>query len=161
MYFWSVFFHLIFISFWIGGMLFTGAVLVPATRNRLKSQRSLLMAELGTRFSRISWILFILILLTGLLALYGRGFPTEAILSASFWDTPYGSALMGKLHLFATVLIISGIHDFWLGPKAVRLMESDEEPEKARKYTKASSWVGRINLILGLAILFYAVDMIR
>jgi hypothetical protein len=59
------------------------------------------------------------------------------------------------------VLIISGIHDFWLGPKAVRLMESDEEPEKARKYTKASSWVGRINLILGLAILFYAVDMIR
>jgi copper resistance protein D len=161
MYIWSVYLHLIIAAFWIGGMLFTAAVLVPATRKKLAEQRGLLFTELGTRFSRLTWILFPLLIITGITALYGRGFDTGQLISASFWDSSYGSTLMGKLHFFALVLIISGIHDFWLGPKAALLMESDPDKPLTNRFRKAAGWVGRINLLLGLFILYYAVKLVR
>lgn len=161
MYTWSVFLHLIFVSFWIGGMLFTAAVLVPATRKKLASQKGLLFTELGTRFSRLSWILFPLLIITGITALLGRGFSVDDLLSSQFWGSTYGSTLMGKLHFFGLVLVISGIHDFWLGPKAAKLMVTEPDSVRTNRFRKATSWVGRINLILGLAILFYAVTLVR
>lgn len=161
MYTWSVFLHLIFVSFWIGGMLFTAAVLVPATRIKLASQKGLLFTELGTRFSRLSWILFPLLIITGITALLGRGFSVDDLLSSQFWGSTYGSTLMGKLHFFGLVLVISGIHDFWLGPKAAKLMVTEPDSVRTNRFRKATSWVGRINLILGLAILFYAVTLVR
>jgi len=161
MYSWSVFFHLIFVCFWLGGMLFTAAVLVPATRKKLASQKALLFTELGTRFSRLSWLIFPLLIITGFLALLGRGFSYQTIFSIDFWQTVYGGRLLIKLHLFALVLIISGIHDFWLGPKAIKLMESEPGSVKTNRYRKATRWVGRVNLILGLTILAYAVKLVR
>lgn len=162
MYFWAVFFHLIFIAFWLGGMLFTAAVLVPATRNKLAGMKGLLFTELGTRFSRLSWFLFPFIILTGTLALFGRGYSLEMLTSTDFWTLSlYGSRLMNKLIVFSLVLIVSGIHDFWLGPKAAELMDSQPESTKTNHFRKASSWVGRINLVLGLTILFFAVGLVR
>ncbi|MFU8813172.1 MAG: DUF4149 domain-containing protein [Balneolaceae bacterium] len=161
MYVWSVFFHLIIVAFWLGGMLFTAAVLVPATRKKLANHRGLLFTELGTRFSRLSWVLFPLLILTGFTALLGRGFSADTIASAEFWRSAYGSRLAGKLHLFSWVLIISGIHDFWLGPKAADLMEKEPDAPRTQTWRKMSGWVGRINLLLGLGILFYAVTLVR
>jgi copper resistance protein D len=160
-YTWAVFFHLIFVAFWLGGILFTAAVLVPATRKKLIQQKGILFSELGTRFSRISWVIFPLLIFTGYIALLGRGFSTEDIFSAGFWETHYGSRLMIKLHLFALVLIVSGVHDFWLGPKAANMMEESPGTAKTERMRKASSWAGRLNMILGLAILFYAVGLVR
>ncbi|WP_158551370.1 DUF4149 domain-containing protein [Rhodohalobacter sp. SW132] len=160
-YTWSVFIHLIFVTFWIGGMLFTAAVLVPATRKKLSSQRGLLFTELGTRFSRLSWLIFPLLILTGFTALIGRGFTVETIFSIDFWQTTYGSRLAGKLHLFGWVLALSGIHDFWLGPKAAQLMDQEPDSARTQRFRKVTSWAGRINLLLGLGILYYAVTLVR
>lgn len=157
----SVFLHLIFVAFWLGGMLFTAAVLVPATRKKLKNQRGLLFTELGTRFSRISWILFPLLIITGTTALLGKGFTLEALFSSQFWMSGYGTTLMTKLTIFGLVLIISGIHDFWLGPRASELMDQYPESGRTQRFRKASSWAGRLNLLAGLFILYYAVTLVR
>ncbi|MEX0823476.1 MAG: CopD family protein [Balneolaceae bacterium] len=164
MYFWSLFFHVIFATFWIGGMLFTAAVLVPVSRDKMfKNRRGELFKLAGTLFSRISWIIFILMIVTGTMALYGKGFTTEVLLSADFWQTRYGKTLMGKLHIFSLVLIVSAVHDFWLGPKAAVLMDMDKDTESpvTKRFRKASSWAGRVNLILGLGILYYALSLVR
>lgn len=161
MYFWAVFFHLIFVAFWLGGMLFTVAVLVPATRVKLRSNKGLLFKELGTRFSQISWIIFILLLVTGTLALFGKGFTFEDLSLVEFWQTRYGNRLKLKLLTFSFVLIFSALHDFWLGPKAAELMNNKPEFSQTTFYRRASRWVGRINLILGLLILFFAVGLVR
>lgn len=50
---------------------------------------------------------------------------------------------------------------FWLGPKAAELMENDPGSINAKRYRNASSWGGRINLILGLVILYFAVSLVR
>lgn len=157
----SVFLHLVFVAFWLGGMLFTVAVLVPATRNKLKTQRGLLFSELGTRFSRISWVLFPLLFITGITALLGRGFTLDVLFSSQFWSSGYGTTLKIKLILFGLVLIISGIHDFWLGPKASELMKHHVESSQTYRFRKASSWIGRLNLIAGLIILYFAITLVR
>lgn len=162
MYFWSLFFHVIFAIFWIGGMLFTAAVLVPVSRDKMfANRRGEFFKLVGTLFSRISWVIFILMIVTGTMALYGKGFTTEVLLSGDFWQTRYGKTLMGKLHIFSLVLIVSAVHDFWLGPKAAFLMDKDPESPAAKRFRKASSWAGRVNLILALGILYYALSLVR
>lgn len=161
MYRWSVFIHLIIVAFWLGGMLFTAAVLVPATRKRLADQKGRLFTILGTLFSRLSWILFPVLVLTGYLALLGRGFDNHTLLSATFWQSEYGARLLIKLILFGIVLILSAVHDFWLGPKAATLMQTNRDTSTTEIYRKASSWAGRLNLLLGLGILYMAVSLVR
>lgn len=162
MYHGSLFLHVLFAIFWIGGMLFTAAVLVPASRHTMfNNKRGEFFALIGTKFSRLSWIIFILMIITGILTLIGKGFTTESLLTPGFWQSNYGTTLMGKLHIFGLVLIISGIHDFWLGPKAAVMMDAQPDHPKTERYRKLSSWVGRINLILGLAILWYALQLVR
>lgn len=142
--------------------MFTVAVLVPASRNKLLVQnRGTFFKIIGEKFSKISWFLFLILLVTGVTNLVGRGIPLGSLLNASFWDSGFGSHLFIKLHLFAGVLILSGIHDFYAGPKAARLMNEDEEAIQTQRFRKISSWIGRINFLLGLAILYYAIRLTR
>lgn len=161
-YYLSVYIHILSATFWIGGMLFTVAVLVPATRHKLlKNKKGAFFALIGKKFSRISWILFIVLIITGITNLLTRGFTVDQLLTTSFWINIFGGNLFIKLLLFAAVLIISGIHDFYAGPKAAQLMDEQPNSDKTQKIRKFTSWLGRFNLILGLAILYYAVRLLR
>ncbi len=158
----AVFIHILSAIFWIGGMLFTAAVLVPATRHKvLKPNKGVLFSVIGKRFSRISWILFLVLILSGLTLLWARGFTTAVLLNGQFWQSHFGETLFIKLILFAIVIIISGLHDFWLGPKAVQLMNEEPNDKTTKRYRKATSWIGRINLLLGLLILYFAITLVR
>lgn len=161
MYHWSVYIHVIIAAFWIGGMLFTAAVLVPATRRRLAAHKGLLFTELGTRFSRISWALFPLLILTGITALFGKGYRIVHLVDPVFWSSDYGMLLAHKMGLFAIVLILSGLHDFWYGKKAAEWMIIHPDHPLTDRYRTTSKWIGRINLLFGLVILFLAVSLIR
>ncbi|MDR8390761.1 DUF4149 domain-containing protein [Aliifodinibius sp. S!AR15-10] len=162
MYYISIYIHILSAIFWIGGMMFTMAVLVPASRNKLLVQkRGAFFKLVGEKFSKISWILFLVLIITGITNLTGRGIPLESLLNTSFWQSEFGSRLFMKLHLFAGVLILSGIHDFYAGPKAAELIDKNPESSKTQTFRKVSSWIGRINFLLGLAILYYAIRLAR
>lgn len=158
----SVFIHVIAAMFWIGGMLFTVGVLVPASRDTLlKDKRGAFFTLIGKKFSRISWLLFGLLILTGITNLLARGISWEFILEPAFWQYGMGATLFIKLCLFGMVLIISGIHDFYAGPKAAALMDESPSDKITLKMRKFTSWLGRVNLILGLGILFFALKLLR
>jgi uncharacterized membrane protein len=131
MYHLSVFIHILSAIFWIGGMLFTAAVLVPVSRSKLlNNKRGAFFTLVGRKFSRISWALFLILIVTGITNLLTRGYTVENLTTAAFWNSYFGETLSIKLHLFAAVLIISGTHDFYAGPKAAELM--DRRPESAK-----------------------------
>jgi|SRR5690625_559500 len=154
--------HILLAMFWVGGMLFTVAVLVPMSRNKMfENRRGELFSIAGTIFSRISWVIFPLMIVTGLLALSGKGYAMSDLVTGWFIGSPYGQTLVTKLSIFGLVLIVSGIHDFWLGPKAAVLMDSDPTSAVTRRTRKFSSWLGRLNLLLGLLIVWYAVGLVR
>lgn len=161
-YYLSVFIHVVSAIFWIGGMLFTAAVLVPASRHKiLKNKKGALFTVIGKKFSRISWFLFLVLITTGITNLLARGYAWGDLVSAEFWLSAFGRTLMIKLHLFAAVLIVSGIHDFFAGPRAARLIDEQPDAPETDKMRKWSSWLGRINLLLGLGILYYAMKLLR
>ncbi|SMO47855.1 DUF4149 domain-containing protein [Fodinibius sediminis] len=162
MYYLSVFIHLLSAFFWIGGMLFTAGVLVPATRDKLlRNKKGAFFALVGEKFSRISWVLFIVLIITGVTNLITRGYAADQLLRGSFWTEVFGGNLFIKLHLFALVLIVSGVHDFYAGPKAVTLLDTEPDSPRTDKMRKMSSWLGRLNLLLGLGILYYAMRLLR
>ena len=162
MYHLSVFIHITSAIFWIGGMLFTAGVLVPASRHRLlENIKGTLFTVIGKKFSRISWILFIVLIITGITNLLTRGYTAEQLLTISFWTTAFGGNLFIKLLIFGLVLIVSGIHDFYAGPKAAELMDTQPNHPQTNRMRKFSSWLGRLNLLLGLAILYYAIRLLR
>lgn len=158
----SVFIHVLSAMFWIGGMLFTAAVLVPASRHKLLAdKKGEFFALVGRKFSRISWVLFLVLIVTGITNLLSRGYTFANLISPDFWNSHFGSMLFIKLHLFGLVLILSGIHDFYAGPRAADLMDENPDAPKTKRFRKISSWIGRVNLLLGLAILFYAIRLVR
>jgi len=158
----SVFIHILSAIFWIGGMLFTAAVLVPASRHQLLSnKKGQFFALIGKKFSRISWVLFLVLIITGITNLLGRGYTLSDLATSTFWNSHFGSMLFIKLHLVGFVLILSGIHDFYAGPKAAQLMDSQPDAPRTKTFRKISSWIGRINLMLGLIILYYAIRLVR
>jgi uncharacterized membrane protein len=162
MYYVSVFIHITSAIFWIGGMLFTASVLVPISRHKLlKNKKGEFFTLVGQKFSRISWFLFLILITTGITNLLTRGYTIDQLLTFSFWMDVFGGYLFLKLLVFGLVLIISGIHDFYAGPKAAILMDEQPNHPQTKRMRKISSWLGRLNLLLGLVILYYAIRLSR
>jgi len=126
--------HLLAAMLWIGGMLFVALVLVPATR-RLEDPalRTRLIRETGMRFRTVGWIALAVMLATGLLNLWFRSY---LLTSPRFH---------AKLGLVLLALILAGLHDFVLGPRAGR--PGADPGARAR-----ASWLARVNVLVALAI---------
>lgn len=160
----SVFLHIFIAMFWIGGMAYTAFVLVPTFRDKLLNPvRGHFFAVMGKRFSNISWVLFIFLIITGSYQLWYRwiGQDFSTLLDPDFWHSHFGHTFAIKLITFSFVMIISGLHDFWLGPKAAELIENNPKSIKTQKFRKITSFAGRINFSLGLLILYLAITLVR
>ena len=152
LYFISVFVHIICASFWIGGMLFLPLVLLPGIRNH--PDRFALLYNTGIKFRFFGWFALVLLIVTGFLNMYLRGLPFTYEL---FTETGYGKLLSYKLILFVSMLLISGVHDFFLGSKALEEMKNTS----STKLKLIARWTGRLNLVLALIIAFLGVVISR
>lgn len=151
-YYISLLFHIIFGAFWIGGMLFLPLVLLPSIKNH--PDRILLLHQTGIKFRFIGWIALIGLAFTGILNMYFRGLPlTWNYIS----ESDYGKLLSLKVLLFVLMLLIGGIHDFYIGNKSIDEMKVNSHGN----YKKLARWSGRINLLLALIIAFIGIALSR
>jgi uncharacterized membrane protein len=156
LYLTSVTLHVLAAAFWLGSSLFLAAVLVPAIRDRAPAERAALFAETGRRLRALVWPAFALLVVTGAIQLAYRGYRFRD-LSGAVWAGPGGSVLAWKMALFALTLGISGLHDFVLGPRAVAAVDSATRERRRR----LASWLGRVTLLLAIAIVAAAVAFVR
>ncbi len=138
--------HILAAVIWIGGMLFLALVLGPYARSLDPARRTEIFAETGLRFRAVSWVAIGMLVITGLGNLSFRG------AWASVLDTT--STLFWKLLLVAVMIILSFLHDFALGPRALA------NPE-ATFVRSLSGWLGRLNVLLGLGVLYLAMRLAR
>jgi copper resistance protein D len=128
------FVHLVAAITWIGGMLFIALVLVPVTRrvDDIALRRRLVQA-VGRRFRTVGWIALVVLVLTGLANLALR---PELLGLPRFWV---------KATLVTLALVLSGVHDFVLGPRAGR-------PDLYSAARAQASWLARAEVVVVLAI---------
>lgn len=152
--------HLLAALLWVGGMFFVAVVGAPVIREvdspRLRAR---LFQRLGVRFRTVGWICIGLLLVTGVANLHFRGLLEARVLGApEFWDSRYGVALGWKLGAVTAMILVSALHDFWLGPAAGDARRGSVEAERMRS---AASWLARINALLGVVVVVAAVRLAR
>jgi len=129
-------------------------VIAPALASREpSSQRTELLRAIGERFSQVGWACIVILVMTGILNLMHLAIPLDAL-----FTTRLGKLLLIKWSLVAGMIGLSIYHDFIAGPRLKFLSPGD--PVYVRLAVRMR-WSGRLNLILGLAVLFFAIGLKR
>jgi putative copper export protein len=158
----SIWLHILAATIWIGGMAALGLLLVPLLRReRFQDVARPLLYASALRFRWIGWGALGILIVTGLVNVRAQGVTWSTWLEPSFWGTAWGAALGWKLVIVTLTLGMSAVHDFHFGPKAIRLMKNAPESPEAERMRWWSSWVGRLTLLLSLAILWFAILLPR
>ncbi|MBI2272062.1 MAG: CopD family protein [Bacteroidetes bacterium] len=154
MYFTSVFIHIIAAAIWIGGMVFFAIVLLPAIRKH--PEKAMLIHAVGLKFRLVGWPVLSLLLITGLYNIHIRQIPLLELT-----DSKYGRLILYKLILFLTTIVISAIHDFYIGMKATEIWMTHNNENDPGGYRAFARWAGRINLLLALTAAGIGVAFVR
>lgn len=160
LYYLNVTAHLLAALFWLGGMFFLAVVGAPVLRRVEPAElRAELFRRLGESYRLAGWIAISVLVVTGTLNLYFRGMLDPAVLgSRAFWATRYGHALGWKLVAVASMIVVSALHDFVLGPAASRARAGTPE---ALRFRRKAALLARANAILGLVVVIAAVRLAR
>ena len=161
MYQWVVFVHIVAAIIWIGGMLFLPLVLVPVLRRQDWSLRMALLDATGRRFRTVGWVAIGVLLITGVWNLHNRRLGWDVILSPRLFDGPFGHILAVKLVLIAALLTLSLLHDFGIGPASTRAAQDSPDSHRAERLRRTASWIGRVNALLALIIIWLGVALVR
>lgn len=157
----SVWVHILAATVWIGGMLFLVLVVVPWLRKRTRPDASTFLRETGERFRNVSWSCFLVLIVTGTFNLWVRGVRLADFAKSEWLHSPFGQTVMVKLGAFLLVLVVSGVHDFLVGPRATRAIAADPRSRGALAERRRASLLGRINVLLALVLVAAAVMLVR
>jgi len=158
----SVFVHVLSAVVWAGGMLFLALVAIPVLRALPDRPRAELVARLGERFRPVAWTCIVLLVVTGILNLAFRGVTWESVATGRLWQSPFGQVLVWKLVFVAGAVLLSAVHDFYLGPASTRLLQTaNPDGRRAAALRRQAAWVGRINALFVMAVLALAVLLVR
>ncbi|MEO0145022.1 MAG: CopD family protein [candidate division WOR-3 bacterium] len=143
LYFISVFIHIISACIWFGGMFALIIFFLPLRKEQYFLD---VVKKLGEQFKIVGWIILPLLFITGFFNLHYRGFDFS-------FSTTYNKIIWLKIILFFVIVIISAIHDFYIGPKAIKTRD--------KKLLKYSRTIGRINFILAIIMILIGIFIVR
>ena len=153
--------HVLAALLWLGGMFFLGVVGAPVLRAIEPAElRQRLFHLLGMRFRTVGWIAIGVLVVTGTHMLRARGLLawSGVLGSAAFWRTPLGVALAFKLAAVTTMIVVSAVHDFLVGPAASRATAGSPEAVALRR---RAALLARLNALVGLVLVVAAVRLAR
>lgn len=157
----SVWLHILAAATWIGGMLFVVVVVVPWLRRGDRAQAATFLRETGVRFRNLGWVCFAILVATGTFNLWIRGVRPGDFLRPEWRASGFGRAVALKLLSFAAVLAVSAVHDFILGPRAALAVERDPRSPESERLRRWASRLGRVNALLALLLVAFAVFIVR
>jgi len=158
----SVWLHIMAAIVWVGGTIFLVVVLVPAIRRpEFGGIASALIRFTALRFRWVGWVCFCIFVLTGVVNLLARGIGLRELRETIFWQGSFGRTLAIKLLLVAAILLISAVHDFFLGPRAAAAWEADPASAETLRLRRQAVQLGRLNLLLALVVIVLGVMLVR
>ncbi len=148
--------HLVAATFWVGGMLFLSLVAVPLLKSSTdQAQAQRWFIGVARRFRTCVWGAIAILFITGTFLLSNH----IDFASPSTWS----SSVIGKLILVILLIVTSLSHDRIIGPKvrAIKLQPSTEWTSRDRILVRFAPWIGRMTMILGLAVVLAGVVLVR
>ncbi len=158
--------HIFSAIIWIGGAIFLALVMVPVARGMEPPAVGLMfLRKAAVRFRGIAWILLAILVVSGALALEGRGIGFDRFNDEGFWSTEIGTALLVKFVLVGVLLVMSGFHDFVLGPRVSDLIQQvgrgQPPPPSTVAARKRLVMLARINLLVAIATAVVGMMLVR
>ena len=153
--------HVLAALFWLGGIFFLGVIGAPVLRAvEPPAVRQRIFQQLGLRFRAAGWVAVSILVASGLAMLQLRGLLRwEGVLGAAdFWRSPFGRSLAVKLAAVVTMVCVSALHDFVLGPAAGR---AETGSPRALRLRRRAALLARGNALVGLVIVLAAVRLAR
>lgn len=154
--------HILAACVWIGGMVFLAVVLLPALRQPDYRGVALpLIRATAIRFRWVGWAALLTLVMTGCANLAVRGYGWRQARDGELWHGWFGHVLGLKLLFVALVLLLSAWHDLAASRRMTRMTRDNAGPIELRRFRRRAAWVGRIVLILSVAIVVLGVTLAR
>lgn len=151
----SVFIHIVSACIWLGGMMFLILAFIPGIKNH--PDKVDLIASVSLKFRTVGTVALILLLITGLYQLEYRGVEWNL----DFFLTPFGKLIAIKLLVFLGIILISIVHDYFLGTKAIDAWKNDPEHADTISLRNSSRMMGRMSFLLAIVAVFLGVLLSR
>ena len=152
----STFIHIIAACLWLGGMLFLILAFIPGVKNH--PDKIDLIANVSLKFRPAGSIVLALLFITGIYQLEMRGVQwTWTFFTGSF----FGKVAGLKILVFIGIVLISIVHDYYLGNLAIKAWKTNPENSATFKLRNVSRMMGRIGFLLALLAVFLGVLLVR
>lgn len=162
LYIFSVWVHIVSAAVWIGGMVFIILVVIPVLRGSdYREIYTGVLHRIGVRFRLLGWVSLLMLTVSGVFNLLYRGYGVSDLQSGRLFQGEFGKILLHKLVLVAFALVISAVHDFWVGPKATGFSLRDPSSRESLRFRRIASWLGRLNFVIALLIVALGVMLVR
>lgn len=140
--------HVLAAAVWIGSLAFFALVVVPVLRRRTDAEGSrVLLRAFAARFRILGWVTLAVLVGTGIGNLRFHEIGWSVLREPTFWTSGFGRALAYKLSLVMTVIGAVVIHDVLA--------------KAGRSRGRVDAWSGRLILGLSVAILYFAIALVR
>lgn len=156
MYILTIFIHVIAACLWIGGMLFLILVFIPGIRKH--PDKVSIIADVSLKYRRVGIIAIIILFITGILQLQYRGVEWTV---EYFTTTSFGKLAGLKILVFIGIVLISLIHDNFIGTRAVEIWKNQPDHPKTTKLRTLSRWLGRVSFVFALVAAWLGIILSR
>jgi uncharacterized membrane protein len=136
---------------WIGGLFFQAVVLTPAIQRALDPPATARLLELlRRRFDPLAWLSLAVLVATGLTQMSANPNYEGFLAVGNRW----AAAILTKHILIAGMIGLAGFQTWFLYPRLGRLaLRRNAAPEDASSAERLQASLGRLNLLLSVAVL--------
>ncbi len=152
----SVFIHVVAACMWIGGMLFLILAFIPSIKKH--PDKVSLIADVSLKYRTLGAIAIVVLLITGILQLEYRGVQWTV---EYFTTTAFGKMAGLKIILFVLIAIISLVHDYYLGTRAIETWKNQPDHPKTTKLRTLSRLLGRVSFVFALVAAWLGIILAR
>jgi len=158
LYILSVWLQVLLACVWVGGLIYTAAVVIPFATKHAPDERQRIIRGLARKFRMIGWTSVVLLIVTGLINVthyYPRDSAGE---SFSMLFSPNGNFwLRRKLEAFVLMVVLMLFHDI----TSIRAAKRSAGPRDAAAGNRLGSIAAALATLLALVVLYCSVRLVR
>ena len=140
--------HLLAVTAWVGGMFFLVLILLPILRRQGTAATGQFLSQAAGRLRNLGWICLVILGVTGFAQMAHRGL---------VWNS--NPLILAKVILFGVIVLLSAVHDFWIGPAASRAMAVSSSHHLGLR--RRALLMGRLTGLLALVMVALGVCIVR